>query len=300
MDGATYVIDCGRSSTTQFVQAGLRFDTLRSIFITHLHADHIADYYNYFLLAGALPDQETADALATTVTAYGPGPAGGLPTKFGGGDAPTVSADAPTPGLVAFTERCHEAFAYSSNILLRDAGIRDIRSLIDVHEIVHPDVGASFTNTSPRMEPFKVMEDDRVAVTAVLVPHGPVFPSYAFRFDTEHGSVTFSGDTTYSDNLVTLARGSDVLVHEAINVTGPGVTLPPAAMDHMLQSHVEVQKVGSIAQRAGVPTLVLSHLVDFDSEPIDSARWKSWAGQGFDGEVVVGDDLQRISVLRKG
>ncbi|MER5391002.1 hypothetical protein [Saccharopolyspora sp. NPDC002686] len=65
-----------------------------------------------------------------------------------------------------------------------------------------------------------VMEDDRVKVSAVLVPHGPVFPSFAFRFDTAHGSVTFSGDATCTDNLVKLARGSDILVHEAINLRG--------------------------------------------------------------------------------
>ncbi|MEN0136337.1 MAG: hypothetical protein AAGC80_14385, partial [Rhodococcus sp. (in: high G+C Gram-positive bacteria)] len=55
----------------------------------------------------------------------------------------------------------------------------------------------------------------RVEVSAVLVPHGPIFPSFAFRFDTAHGSVTFSGDTTYGHNLVRPAEGSDVLVHEA-------------------------------------------------------------------------------------
>ncbi|MFJ8956291.1 hypothetical protein ACIRO1_40015 [Streptomyces sp. NPDC102381] len=64
----------------------------------------------------------------------------------------------------------------------------------DVHEIRFPDVGASARgNTAPPMRPFTVMEDDRLKVTAVLVPHGPVFPSFAFRFDTDHGSVTFSG-----------------------------------------------------------------------------------------------------------
>jgi ribonuclease BN (tRNA processing enzyme) len=296
VDGATYLIDCGRSSTTQFARAGLRFDGLRSIFITHLHADHIADYYNYFLLAGSIPNQETQDALPKTISVFGPGPAGGLPAKFGGGEVPTVAAEDPTPGLAALTDKCHDAFAYSTNVFLRDTGIRDIRTLVDVHEIALPEVGASFANTSPRMDPFPVMEDDHVAVTAILVPHGPVFPSFAFRFDTAHGSVTFSGDTTYSDNLVALAQGSDVLVHEAINLQGPNVSLPPAAMDHMLQSHVEVQKVGAIARKAGVRRLVLTHLSDFDEEPLDPARWQKWAEQDFDGEVVIADDLQRIPI----
>lgn len=291
VDGATYVIDCGRSAATQYVRSGLTLDSLAGIFITHLHADHIADYYNFFLLGGSVPNQE-GDSLAGPVPVYGPGPAGGLPLKFGGGDAATVNPGDPTPGIAALTAQCHDAYAYNTNVFLRDMGIRDIRTLTDVHEIAVPDVGASFENTAPTMEPFVVMEDERVKVTAILVPHGPVFPSFAFRFDTRHGSVTFSGDTTYTDNLVELAKGSDVLVHEAISVEG--FAAPEVFLDHLLQSHVEVQKVGPIAQRVGASKLVLTHISDLAGNPLDADKWKMWAQAGFDGEVVVGDDLQRI------
>lgn len=293
VDGATYVIDCGRSAATQYVRSGLTLASLSGIFITHLHADHIADYYNFFLLGGSVPNQEH-DNLTRPVPVYGPGPAGGLPPKFGGGQAPTVSPDSPTPGLKALTDDCHAAYAYSTNVFLRDMGIQDIRALADVHEIGLPEVGATFENTAPPMKPFVVMEDDRVRVSAVLVPHGPVFPSFAFRFDTDHGSVTFSGDTTYSDNLIALAKGSDVLVHEAISVEG--LEAPEVFVDHLLQSHVEVQKVGPIAQRAGAGMLVLSHISEVARNPIDARQWKKWAQRGYDGKVIVGEDLQRIKL----
>lgn len=55
-------------------------------------------------------------------------------------------------------------------------------------------------------------------VTATLVPHGPMYPSFAFRFDTDHGSVIFFDDTAKSENLITLAQGTDILVHEAVGV----------------------------------------------------------------------------------
>jgi len=70
------VVDCGRSSVTQYVETGLRLDSLRSIFITHLHADHVADYYNFIML-GALLNM-SAGAIRT-IDVYGPGRAGGLP-----------------------------------------------------------------------------------------------------------------------------------------------------------------------------------------------------------------------------
>ncbi|WP_030418934.1 MBL fold metallo-hydrolase [Streptomyces sp. SCSIO 75703] len=291
VDGATYVVDCGRAAATQYVRAGLTMSSLSGIFITHLHADHVADYYNFFLLGGSVPNQEK-DNITRPVPVHGPGPAGGLPPKFGGGDAPTVSPGNPTPGIRQLTEDCHAAYAYSTNVFLRDMGIQDVRDLADVHEIAVPEVGAGFANTAPPMKPFLVMEDDRVRVSAVLVPHGPVFPAFAFRFDTDHGSVTFSGDTTYSDNLIRLAKGSDVLVHEAISVEG--LDAPAVFVDHLLQSHVEVQKVGPIARRAGVGMLVLSHISEVARNPIDARQWKKWAQRGYGGEVVVGEDLQRI------
>lgn len=293
VDGHTYLIDCGRASATQYVRSGLLLKNLEAIFLTHLHADHIADYYNFFLLGGHIPNSR-GDNIGGPVKVYGPGPAGGLPPKFGGGEAPVVNPDDPTPGTAAMTESCHAAYAYSSNVFIRDTGIRDIRTLMQVNEIPVPDVGSSYTNTAPAMQPFPVMQDDRVTVSGILVPHGPVYPAFAFRFDTAYGSVTFSGDTTYTDNIPTLARDTDLLIHEAINVQG--AQLPPAILSHLLTSHVEVQKVGPIAQKARAQQLVLSHIADLAHHPIDSAQWTKWAGQGYDRKVSIGQDLQRITL----
>ncbi|MGN6413140.1 MBL fold metallo-hydrolase [Flexivirga sp.] len=296
VDGATYVIDCGRSAATQYLRAGLTFKSLKGIFVTHLHADHVADYYNFFLLAGSVPNQE-GDSLPGPVPVYGPGPAGGLPPTFGGGTSPTINPAAPTPGIAQLTDDCHDAYAYSTNVFLRDMGIRDIRTLADVHEIAVPaSVGATFQHTAPPMPPFVVMQDENVRVSAILVPHGPVFPAFAFRFDTKYGSVTFSGDTTYTPNIPRLAHGTDVLVHEAINVRGWS-NGTPVFVDHLLQSHVEVQEVGPIAQASRAKHLVLSHISDLRGNPLPAAQWRKWARAGYDGPVTIGEDLQRIRIV---
>jgi len=285
VDGSTYVVDCGRSAVTQYVHAGLTLRWMRAIFLTHLHADHVADYYNFFLLGGSAPNQ-LGDSLPNHVEVYGPGRAGGLPPTFGGGAAPTVNPALPTPGTADLTNYCHDAYAYSTNVFLRDTGQRDIRTLAGVHDIALPSVGASYQNTAPAMQPFPVMQDDKVRVTAILVPHGPVFPSFAFRFDTEYGSVTFSGDTTLTPNIPTLARNTDILVHEAINLQG--ATAPPAFLSHQVISHTTVQTVGGVAQAAGAHRLVLSHIADLSQDPIDVHKWKAWAQQGYGGTVTIG------------
>src|SRR5690349_12617245 len=38
-NGAAYVLDCGMGVTNQYARTGLSFDALKSIFITHHHAD---------------------------------------------------------------------------------------------------------------------------------------------------------------------------------------------------------------------------------------------------------------------
>ena len=65
--GDTYVIDCGNGVARQMVLAGIPLKSLRKIFITHHHSDHVADYGNLLLLAWA------AD-LATPVESFGPPP----------------------------------------------------------------------------------------------------------------------------------------------------------------------------------------------------------------------------------
>jgi L-ascorbate metabolism protein UlaG (beta-lactamase superfamily) len=45
--GDVYQIDCGLGSLNAFTNAGFRFDDLKSIFITHLHTDHMVDYFSF-------------------------------------------------------------------------------------------------------------------------------------------------------------------------------------------------------------------------------------------------------------
>ncbi|QFQ29289.2 MBL fold metallo-hydrolase [Janibacter melonis] len=297
VDGQTYVVDCGRASVTQFVKAGLRLDSIRGIFLTHLHADHIADYYNFFMLGGHIKNQN-GDHIERRVPVLGPGPAGGLQPKFGGGTAPTVNPADPTPGTKQMTESLHAAYAYSMNVFLRDMNVIDIRTLMDVREIQLPGtVTADYLNTSPDMSPFEIYRDDKVTVTATLVPHGPVFPAYAFRFDTAYGSVTFSGDTRYSTNLVEMAEDTDILVHEAIGVEGAG--LPDATLDHMLQSHVLIEKVGEVAQQAHAKHLVVSHYADLGAPKVDVRQWTRLAQRGYRGRTTVGWDLDRFTLGRR-
>jgi hypothetical protein len=53
-----------------------------------------------------------------------------------------------------------------------------------------------------------------VTVSAILVDHAPIFPVFAFRFDTPAGAVVISGDTNRNANLIELAKGADILISD--------------------------------------------------------------------------------------
>ncbi len=114
--------------------------------------------------------------------------------------------------------------------------------------------------------PVTVMEDDAVRVTAITVTHGHVMPALAYRFDTADGSVVFSGDTTANDGLIALAQGADILVHQVADLgylERHGVT--GEALRRMAGLHTDVSEVGSVAERAGVRELILSHYLPADT-----------------------------------
>jgi ribonuclease BN (tRNA processing enzyme) len=310
VEDAVYLVDCGHSTPQRFVQAGLgtpsrpgnrAFEGLACIFLTHLHSDHTVEY-PAFQITGMW---NGLDDPAKPVNVFGPGDRGGLPPVFGNRPAPpVVEPQDPTPGTEKMTAYLRKAFATDLNDRIRSSGGVDPASVFAVHDIPLP-AGVPIpvdANPMPAVAPFAVFEDERVKVTATIVNHAPVFPSFAFRFDTEDGAVTFSGDTNPSDNLVRLATGTDILVHEVIDRTWVEALFPeprtPAAqatVGHLLESHTAIEDVGPVAERAGAGTLVLTHLAPVNNP---DSRWMQ-AQKGYSGRLVVGQDLLQLGVGRK-
>jgi len=307
----TFVVDCGSGVTRQLRRARL-LSGLHRVLLTHLHSDHTCDFFNLFLLGWPILQWNPP------VHVFGPGPAGGegsLPLD----DVPLQNPDNPTPGLVDLTRAQFEAHAYDINIRMREAGRHDLHSLVVPHEITIPaGLGAAGPDrVAPDMEPILVEEDDDVRMTATLVRHAPVFPAFAYRFDTAAGSMVFSGDTAPCANLIRLAQGADVLVHEVFDDAGAedqavGQNEGVARNDgvarseedareaerrhhHMVTSHTPISAVGDIAAAAGVGRLVLTHFIPGD-DTLPDEHWQKGVAGHFDGEVVVGRDLMELTL----
>jgi len=145
------------------------------------------------------------------------------------------------------------------------------------------------------------MQDENAKITAAMVQHPPVRPALAYRFDFRDRSIAFSGDTAPIKTVAQLAKGADILVHEALYLPALEAYIrdriakgSPIHFDdymaHMRIDHSPVEDVGRIAQEAGVKTLVLSHLTP-GIDGIPDEKWRDLAAKQFKGQIFVARDL---------
>ncbi|MER3546385.1 MAG: MBL fold metallo-hydrolase [Rhodanobacteraceae bacterium] len=187
------------------------------------------------------------------------------------------------PPLKRMTELFLQMNDYDINIRIKDEGRPPLAPLIVPHELTHAGV---------------VMHDANVKVTAALVQHPLVQPAFAYRFDCPDRSIVFSGDTRPSENLIELARGADILVHEVIDLAAIGVLEKELSHakrlhEHLLAAHTSMSQVGQIATQAGVKTLVLNHFVP-GTPPIPDQVWYDAVKPHFNGRLVIGHDLMEL------
>jgi ribonuclease BN (tRNA processing enzyme) len=188
------------------------------------------------------------------------------------------------PPLKETTNAFWNYMKFDVDTRVADEGRPDPRTLLVAHEFHAPGV---------------VMQNADVKVTAALVRHPPVEHAYAFRFDAHDRSIVISGDTTYTPELVALAKGADVLVHEILYPPGLDKLLarvPNATTlrKHLVESHSTPEDVGRVAAEADVKQLVLSHLVPGDDADVTDDMWTTGVRQRYQGPIIVGRDLLEI------
>lgn len=260
--GEALLFDHGPGAHDRLLESGRRAVDITRVLFSHLHYDHCIDYARLVLQRW---DQ-------------------------GAGRLPELVVCGPPP-IARMTERLFgEEGVYGPDIAAR---IEHESSL---------DVFRSRGGTLPRRRPSpRVIE---VHAGAVIEGAGwrisvgqathvqPYLECLAFRLDSGDGSVCYAGDGSPTDALVELARGCDVLIQMNHFVTGeePSAAFRDACGDHIGNAR--------LARRAGVGTLVLTHMPpDLDSPDV-RGRVLSEIREIFDGHVVWGEDLMELAVGR--
>jgi ribonuclease Z len=163
----------------------------------------------------------------------------------------------------------------------------------DVH--MRRDVDESFSPEGIRMvvheiQPGKVYEKNGVTVTAFLVSHGLVKPSYGYRVDYAGRSVALSGDTSPSDNLVAVCKGVDVLIHEAIDPEVLRRLVPDKRrVDAIVERHTTPEQAADVFSKVSPRLAVFSHSPG-TAAIVEQTR------RSYRGRVEMGEDLMVIDI----
>ncbi len=132
-----------------------------------------------------------------------------------------------------------------------------------------------------------VFETGDLVIEAFGVNHGEIKPAYGYRITTPDRSIVISGDTAYSEKLLDMSRGVDLLFHEVISDSGLENN-PLTFQAYHRRSHTTASDLGRLASEAKPGKLVLYHALFYgvaEDRVVDEVR------EYYDGEVVLADDL---------
>jgi ribonuclease BN (tRNA processing enzyme) len=269
VNGTPYLIDAGDGTTRRLAKMRFNFRTLGTIFITHGHNDHTGGL-------GMLLSAEWTALRTAPIHVYGP------------------------PGTEALITATIGYFGLDAEIRISDGS----RTVPIEKVFFGHDVGAGL-----------VHQDANIKVTAVENTHFHHHPgspaygrhkSYSYRFETPDRVIVFTGDTGPSDAVTALAKDADILVTEVVSVDDvkevavrQGRWQAMTAREqteyirHMEEEHLTPQQIGAMAARAGVKTVILSHLTPRPGSD-DYTPWADEVRRHFSGKVLIAKDLMEF------
>lgn len=187
-------------------------------------------------------------------------------------------------GTAAYFSGFLQSMSYDNALRVSDEGRRPLEELVQIVEYGEGEiVGAPFS------------------ATALRVDHPPVTDCFALRFQNASKTVTFSADTAYFKTLAEFAKGSDLLVHEAMLAEGvDALVARTGSADrlkaHLMASHTIAEDVGRIAAAAECKHLALNHLVPADDPDFTRKDWIKAVRKTWDGELTIGFDGVEIQL----
>lgn len=261
------LIDCGWGAARRLTATGVPLRNINHVFFTHMHSDHITDLPDFLMM------RWTGGGATVPLHVYGPQGTREMVDGFRAGLGPDV----------------RYRFAHHGEKLSQD-GIECI-----VHE------APSSTDVA------QVARVGEFTVGAFEVDHRPVVPAFGFRIEHAGRAVVLSGDTKKCDTLVRAAKGADMLISEAIHLDmmqdrvrllrGGGDERMARILEEACTYHAPTLDVAEMARDAGVPRLVLSHLIPpipDDGPVVDT--FIAGMRDIFPGDLEVGRDGQRLTV----
>ena len=138
-----------------------------------------------------------------------------------------------------------------------------------------------------------IYEQDGVKVTAIQVDHGELLhPAFGFRVDFAGRSVTLSGDTRFSENLIKHATGTDLMIHQVAAANDELLKIPSFKL--ILAHHTQPDEAGILFSRVKPKLAVYYHFVLLGTPRIAAITEKEvfeMTRKTYSGPLLIGEDL---------
>jgi len=220
--GKLYIVDTGTGAWNNLALWRIPGDRIGAVLLTHFHSDHIGEL-------GEINMQTWVAGRPGPLLVYGP-----------------LGVERVVAGFA-------EAYALDTGYRVAHHGAEALppeRARLQAMPIAFGD-----------KQSVSALEAGDLKVTAFLVNHAPIEPAVGYRFDYRGRSVVISGDTIKNANLVQVAKGADLLLHEA-------------------QAHHIVKMIEKAARNVGRDLLakLLSDIPDYHTSPVEAAQVANEAG----------------------
>jgi ribonuclease Z len=143
-----------------------------------------------------------------------------------------------------------------------------------------------------------IFDQDGVKVTAFDVDHGELLtPAFGYRVDFAGRSVTISGDTRFSENLIKFANGTDLLIHQVAAASDELIKIPSFKV--ILDHHTLPHEAGIVFTRVKPTLAVYYHFVLLGTPRIPAVTEKEvleMTRKTYDGPLLIGEDLMAFRI----
>ena len=147
-------------------------------------------------------------------------------------------------------------------------------------------------------KPGVIYDQGGVKVTAIEVDHGELLkPAFGFRVDYDGRSVTISGDTRFSTNLMDKAMGTDLLIHQVAAVREALLASPVFKV--ILSHHTRPDEAGTLFSAVKPKLAVYYHFVLLGTPAIPAVTEKDvveMTRKTYSGPLLIGEDLMAFRI----
>jgi ribonuclease Z len=179
-------------------------------------------------------------------------------------------------GTDALINNLRKAFAYDIKIRIEDDKANGQGSMLLPKEI----------------KQGVIYEKNGVKVIAFLVDHYPVVPAFGYRVEYKGHAVVLSGDTRYSENLVSYAKGADLLIHEV--AIAPDTLSKSDSRYHILAHHITPELAAKVFNQVRPKLAAYSHIVNIYAQKEDDILKRTKVI--YEGPLILGKDLMSFSI----